>query len=177
VVELDLGLQVQTAGYREAAAGLRALADKGVTNAVRRGLRSVAKPLGQDMIAGGAAQMPHRGGLSDRVAQSKVSLRIGMTGGNPSVEIQLAQRQGYQLGDMDKGKLRHPVFERHHSPRSVMHKGRRRRVMGPRMPVRWVGQTVPAKAFTTPFEQGAPKVRAALVREVQSAVNKAMGGS
>lgn len=175
MTRVPVGIDVDTAGYRRAVVGLRVLADKGLTNAVRRGLRDVAKPLGDDMIAGGARAMPHRGGLSARVASSRVGLRTGMTGGNPSVEIQLRQPQGYRLDAMDKGRIRHPVFEGHHLARTATHKGRKYRVQGPRLRSRWVGQNVPAKSLTTPFLEGAPKVRQSLVREVQKAVDEAVG--
>lgn len=177
MARLDVGLQVDTADYRRAAAGLRVLADRGLNNAVRRGLREVAKPLGQDMVAGGAAKMPHRGGLSARVAGSSVGLRAGIAGSSPSVEILLRQPSGYRLDQMDAGRLRHPVFERGHLAKRKTYKGRRYLNQGPRLERRWVQQAVPAKAFTTPFLEGAPKVRAALVRQVQKAVDEAMGGA
>ena len=176
MARLGIGVHAESAEFRRAAVAFRILADKGLTNALRRGLRDVAKPLGEDMIRGGAAAMPHRGGLSARVAASTVGQRNVLAGGNVGVELLLRQRQGYRLDQMDAGKLRHPVFERGHMAQTVMHRGKKRRMQGPRLQRRWVQQAVPAKSFTTPFEQGAPKVRAALVREISKAVDEAMGG-
>lgn len=120
--------------------------------------------------------MPHRGGLSARVAASTVGQRNVLMGGSPGVELLLRQREGYRLDQMDAGRLRHPVFARGHMAQTVTHRGKKRRMQGPRLQRRWVSQAVPAKAFTTPFEEGAPKVRAALVREINKAVDEAMGG-
>lgn len=172
MAQLPIRVSAETVGFREAAASLRALADKGLTKAVRKGLREVAKPLGEDMIRGGAAAMPKRGGLSDRVAHSTVGQRNTLAGGNVGVELLLRQRNGYRLDQMDAGRLRHPVFERGYLARTVTHKGKKYAMQGPRLERRWVGQAVPAKGFTTPFLEGAPKVRAALVRTIQQAFDE-----
>ena len=101
----------------------------------------------------GAAAMPRRGGLSARVAASTVSLRTaGGLGAGARIEVALRTREGYDLGGMDRGLIRHPVFDTG----------------------AWVAQAVPAKAFSNAFDRGAPKVRRALEREIDRALDEIM---
>ena len=111
-----------------------------------RAFREAAKPLGQKIVERGAATLPHRGGLSARVAQSKVTQSNATTGKNPKVMLRVKTREGYDLKAMDRGQLRHPVYGR---------------------PV-WVRQNVPAGEFTKPFEQGSEDVR----RQVLAALER-----
>lgn len=144
-----------TDDFKRAAQALTGLGDRGVRLATQKGLRASAKPLGEDMVRGGAADMPHRGGLSARVAASQVRVLASLTGGNPRVVISLRTREGYRLKAMDQGNLRHPVFAR---------EGRK---------TTWVRQTVPAGGFSDAFAAGAPMVRRDLTRQVQQALDAA----
>lgn len=139
-----------TEDFLRAAQALNDLGDREVRKAVYRGFRDAAKPLGQRMVEAGAAAMPKRGGLSARIAASKVGIRNATTGRNPKVEINLRTAQGYDLQAMDRGQLRHLVFARAGVKRV------------------WVRQNVPAKSFSNEFEAGAPSVRERLLRELNS---------
>ncbi|MGZ4559482.1 MAG: hypothetical protein ACXVGQ_00365 [Mycobacteriaceae bacterium] len=141
-----------TEKFLQAAHALNEAGDKELRKAVYRGFRDAAKPLGERMVRAGAAAMPKRGGLSARVAGSKIGIRNATTGRNPKVEIQLKTAQGYDLKGMDRGEVRHPVFAR---------AGRKR--VWARAP-----QRVPVGSFTAAFEEGAPGVRERIVRELQS---------
>jgi hypothetical protein len=141
--------------FKRAANALTGLGDKQLRLATGRGLRTAAKPLGEAMVRAGAADMPRRGGLSARVAASKVGVTASLTGANPRVLIRLRTRQGDDLSGMDRGQVRHPVFSR---------AGRR---------PTWVRQSVPAGSFTRAFNAGAPQVREALSRQIQQVVNAA----
>lgn len=123
--------------FKKAAQALNAAADKTLRREVYAGFRRAAKPLGIRVIASASEEMPHRGGLSMRIAASKMGQANSTTGRNPSVTLNFRSAQGYDLAAMDKGMLRHPVFGQ-----SV-----------------WVTQPIRAGAFTRPFNAGADGVR------------------
>ena len=148
------GFQIEgTEQFRAAAKALNELGDREVRKAVYRSFREIAKPLGEAARDSGAEAMPHRGGLSARVAASKVGIRNSTTGRNPGVAIILTTREGYKLGYLNQGSLRHPVF------------GHRKT---------WRGQTVPAGKFTEGFEKGADKVRAKVIDALETTTSEAM---
>lgn len=140
-----------TAAFHKAARALNEAGDRQLKLAFGRGLRAAAKPLGDQMVQGLAAKMPRRGGLSARVAGSKVSIRASTAGSNPRVTLSLADAQKDQLGGMDAGTVRHPVY------------GRRA----------WVAQRVPSGGAREAFDRGAPVVREQVVRELNAALRNA----
>lgn len=143
-----------TQEFVKAAHALNDLGNRKVRLAVYKGFRNSARPLGQSMVRAGAAAMPKRGGLSERVASSSVGISNATTGRNPRVELRLKTPQGYDLKAMDAGELRHPVFARANAKRT------------------WVRQGVPAGSFTAAFEEGAPGVRAELIRELNTVIDE-----
>lgn len=128
--------------------------EKDTKRRLRKAIRDVAKPLGQETIAAGAAAMPHRGGLSARVAAAKPGISNLLGSANPRVAIRLTNKQRDSLKAMDQGLLRHPVFARD---------GRKRA---------WVSQHVPADAFSDAFQAGAPRVRAAALEAATEVLNQ-----
>ena len=116
--------------------------DRKLNNGIRRRLREVAKPLGSEVRDTLAESMPRRGGLSAMIGRSKVSV-------SPRVEIRV-RSAGHDLEAMDAGMLRHPTFG--HKP--------------------WVGQSVPSGSAAKALEAGAPKVRDALMREVETLLDE-----
>ena len=145
------GLEIRGADdWRRLARGLKG-SDAPLRRHIRKGLRDVGKPLGIDMRTAGAAAMPKRGGLSARVARSSVTLRTaGGLGAGARIEVALRTKEGYDLGAMDRGLIRHPVFDTG----------------------AWVAQAVPANSFSDAFDRGAPKVRVALAREIDRALDE-----
>lgn len=136
----------QAAAFRAAAQALNEAADKELRKQVYAAFRKASKPLGETVIREGSAKMPHRGGLSARLATAKLSQSNSTTGRNPGITLRIKSREGYELPALDRGRLRHPVF------------GRRRR---------WVLQRVPARAFSTPFEQGREQVANEVTRALE----------
>lgn len=130
-------------------------AEKPLRLAVNKSLREIAKPLGEDMLRGGADAMPRSGGLSARVRNSGVTMGTlrGGSGASARIEIRLKSREGYDLTALDRGQLRHPVFGR-----------------GP-----WVSQSVPSGKFMEPFNEAAPKVRDELATEIAKALDQIAG--
>ncbi|HQA14618.1 MAG TPA: hypothetical protein PLD94_10625 [Ornithinibacter sp.] len=122
--------------------------DRKLNNGIRRRLREVAKPLGSEVRDTLAESMPRRGGLSAMIGRSKVSVSSTSDTGE-RVEIRV-RSAGHDLEAMDAGMLRHPTFG--HKP--------------------WVGQSVPSGSAAKALEAGAPKVRDALMREVETLLDE-----
>jgi len=119
--------------------------DRKLNNGIRRRLREVAKPLGSEVRDTLAGSMPRRGGLSAMIGRSKVS--VSSTSASMHIRVRSA---GHDLEAMDAGMLRHPTFG--HKP--------------------WVGQSVPSGSAAKALEAGAPKVRDALMREVETLLDE-----
>lgn len=146
-----------TADFIKAARALNEAGDRELRKAVYRGFRTAAMPLGQRMIAGLAADMPKRGGLSARIAASKAGIRNATTGSNPRVVITLRSPSGTKLKPLNEGNLKHPVFARKGSDRKSF---------------RWVMQSVPSGAATRAFNEGAPAVRAVVIRDLNQVIDE-----
>ncbi|HEY2088601.1 MAG TPA: hypothetical protein VGH54_21600 [Mycobacterium sp.] len=138
-----------TEAFLAAAQALNEAGDKELRKEVYAAFRRVAKPLGERMIAEGAAELPHRGGLAARVAAARLSQSNATTGRNPAVAIKLKVREGYNLRTFDQGTIRHRVFGSN----------------------RWVAQSIRAGAFTRPFEAGADQVRKELIAALEKVAN------
>lgn len=139
------------ASFQLAAKALADLGDAKLKRALLKGMREAAAPVGRDMVAGLAGRMPRRKGLAGRVQGATPVVQIRAAGSSPRVMIGLRSDEGYDLGALDRGALRHPVYGR-----------------GP-----WVTQPVPAKGATEAFERDAPRVRDSIVREVTAAIQSA----
>ena len=126
--------------------------DRKLNNGIRRRLREVAKPLGTEVRDEFAAAMPSSGGLSALLAGSKVSVSTMGASKHPRVEIRV-RLAGHDLESMDAGKLRHPVFAR-------------------KKPWTWTEQAVPSGTAAEALQAGAPKVRDALMREVETLLDE-----
>jgi hypothetical protein len=147
-----------TEQFKAAAQALNEAADKLLRKEVYAAFRTAARPLGETIVKQGAAALPKKGGLSARVAAAKVGQSNATTGKNPKVAISIRTREGYALAAMDRGILRHKVFNTG----------------------RWVTQKITPGAFTKPFEAGADDVRkevlAALVRVAEQIKAGTAGG-
>lgn len=121
-------------------------ADKPLRASIAKSLRASAAELAKEVPRLGAEKMPKRGGLAARLAQARNGVTVSLSGPKVSVSIRAKSVEGYALRKIDEGFVRHPVY----GHRSA-----------------WVGQRVPAHAFSDAFEKGAPSVRTALARAVQ----------
>jgi hypothetical protein len=141
--------------FKAAAQALNAAADKGLRTELYAAFRAAAKPLGEKVIAQGAAEMPKAGGLSARVAAAKVAQSNATTGKNPKVALSLKTREGYALKKFDAGEIRHRVFGSG----------------------RWVVQKIRPGAFTRPFEAGAGDVRKEVLKALERVAEQIRSGS
>lgn len=121
------------AAFKAAALALNEAGDKDLRNEVYATFRRITKPLGEKVIAGGAAEMPKHGGFAAQVAAAKMGQSNATTGRNPGIALSFRTKPSHNLKTVDDGILRHPVFARSGATRV------------------WVQQHVPAKAFTNPF--------------------------
>ena len=140
-----MAVVVQGAEQFHALATRLKTADKPIRLAVRRGLRTIARPLGVQMRNSGAAAMP--GELAGIVRGTGVSIAL-LGGRSATVQIRLKLR-AHDVEAMNRGQLRHPTFG--HSP--------------------WVSQSVQAGTFMRPFLMAGPMVRAELNREIARALD------
>lgn len=141
-------LDVDISDYKAFAAKLKG-AEKSVARSLRKRLRDAGKPLAQGVVEDGPEGLPSSGGLADWLRQSKGS--VSMT--QSRLEIKLARGGRHDLGAINRGQLRHPLYGN-------------RRV--------WVVQSVASgtydKAFEKHAEQALPEVERVLddiMREIQ----------
>lgn len=160
-------------------------ADKAIAKQVRAELADAAKPFGEEVIRDGSDSMPRRGGLRELLQQGgRVSLRTRSDG----VYVALQNRDGVQLGALNKGSLRHPVFARAGmSSREAgalvdeavrasggrLKYGRRRAVSRARNAGRvWVAQTVSADTYTGAAEKRIDEVRPRVEQAIENALKE-----
>lgn len=82
-------------------------ADKVIRKEMLQGIRTAAKPLTAKARAG-AADLPRRGGLAALVGRSRFSVQTKTAARTAGVRI--VARNTHDIGGMDRGRLRHPVF-------------------------------------------------------------------
>lgn len=116
------------------------------------GLNRATKPLKQSAKASAAARLPHRGGLAQRVARSRLSTRS--RSGGPRVGVRIEATGMQQLALIDRGRVIHPTYG-----------GRPR-----------VAQSVNPGWFTLPMEAGAPLARRELDQAIQMVIRKIEAG-
>lgn len=134
-------MQLDVADYRDLAGRLKG-AEAPVRNALRRRIRSAAKPIGDYTVLHGADPMPVRGGLQTLLRQARVGVSI--TGTSLAINLRPRGGGGGQLKAINEtGRLRHPVF------------GKRRVV---------VTQDVPARSYDEAFEAGVMELAGDLER-------------
>ena len=139
------GFEVHAADYQKAARALKN-ADRDIRLEYTRTVRAIAKPLGQQVLEAGAEKLPHKGGLSDRVAAAKVLVSATQM----RAVVSLKTAEGYDLRAMNRGRLRHPTYG--HKP--------------------WVSQDIEPGVFTAAFEERAPVARAALLAAGERSLRK-----
>jgi len=142
------------AAFRAAAQALREAGDKDLRREVSASLREVTKPFGARIIRHGAVEMPHRGGLSARLAKARMTQTNAMNGRSPGIGMRFKVREGYDLAALDKGNLKHPVFARPGRPRV------------------WATQRVPRDAYTREFLAGRDQVAGELVHTLESVTER-----
>lgn len=123
---------------------LRDLQDKGLTRELTKALNRATDELKREAKDEAGKRLPQRGGLAQRVAQSKLSTRR-RSGRNPGIRITAKGLD--QLEAMDRGFVKHPVW----GNRDV-----------------WVTQEITPGWFSDPMEQGRPEV----ARRIEQALDE-----
>lgn len=154
---------------------LKEAGDKDLQKQVSAALRGEAKPLGARVLARGAEEMPHRGGLAARVADiGRVGVSSALRGRVASVQV-ILRNKGVDLKSMDAGIVRHPVFLRNRTDllRRKTVRGKGGHILGgeDRKDWTWVRQSVPAGAFRRAFEAESAEVQQAALKAAQAVLD------
>lgn len=110
---------------------LKVAGDKELRKGLLREIRGATTPLRAAIKASAMDKLPKHGGVNAFVASSRITSRTRLTGKSVGVTI-VGTKAGHDLGKIDEGLLRHPVF------------GRRKG--------KWVDQSVTPGFFTEPIE-------------------------
>lgn len=106
------GLKVEGGDQLRALAVELKAADRALWLATARNLRAIAKPAAAAVQAEERRVLPKRGGLNERVASTKIGVRV--TTGSRSAGVRLVQGKkvvpGFMGGENDTGTIRHPVY-------------------------------------------------------------------
>ena len=94
---------------RRLAARLQDTGDRELRLALLRKLRSAAKPVVPKIHAHAGEILPRRGGFAAKIAAEPITVRTRLSAKAVNVKIR-SVRSNRQLRDMDRGRLRHPVF-------------------------------------------------------------------
>jgi hypothetical protein len=138
------GLRINAAEYVRFAALVKTF-DRKVRNGIRKRIRESARAFGPEIVQEGAEPLPDRGGVEAAVVAKGRAPTVAQT--STGVRLVLGKKKGPQIGRMNEGNLRHPVF------------GRRKA---------WVDQPVPAGSWTAAAEARLPKLRDAVRAEMES---------
>lgn len=134
---------VSAEDYARFAAALKG-ADKAVARAIRKRIREESVPIGEHVVREGSADMPSRGGLSERLAAGRPTVSILAKGAS------IGLRRGGNYATLNRGILRHPVW------------GTKK----------WVAQPVPAETYTAAFEDLPPESRERLSEIITDAMKE-----
>lgn len=140
---------------------LRQSGDKQLKKDLTRALREAAKPMVADARQAAKERLPHRGGLADRVARSRITVRVRTSGRQVGVRIVAngPKDQGgvpVNIRALNAGKFRHPVYAR----------GADREKWA------WVEQDIRPGWFDEPLTRRGPRVRGALVIAIDDFTRK-----
>lgn len=87
---------------------LKRIGDNDLRKEMLRGIRTATKPMVAAAKESAHDELPKAGGLNEIVARSKFSTRTRTAGRSPGVRVVAAS--GINVGSIDRGRLRHPVF-------------------------------------------------------------------
>ena len=125
-------------------------APKELRSELYRGINRAAKPLKNDVKASARKRLPRKGGLNKKIAGTKIATKRRVSG--DSAGVRLVGTSGYDIGSINRGRIRHLTYG--HKP--------------------WVNQVVPKGFWTDPLVAGAPKVQAE-VQDVMDTITKQLG--
>lgn len=136
--------------FAAVAKALKQVGDKELQKELYSSINRATKPMRAEAKKSAEQNLPRSGGLNKRVARARMSTRR-RAGRNPGVKIVATGMS--QLGLIDRGRVRHPVF------------GHRDRM---------VNQSIPQARdwFTKPMEDGAKDVRREIVKTLDDIAKK-----
>ena len=117
-----------------------------LTRRLNRAVNEAVKPLKRELPGSARRILPRRGGLGERVATTKISVRKQRWG------VSIVAKNKYNLAKLDEGQVRHPDIRTAHRPRSEWV---------------WVQQRVRPGWFSEPAE----RLKPAVTRQVQKALD------
>lgn len=101
------GLQVNAADYEKFYKETAQMSGR-LRTRVRKRVRDSGKKYGREIVEQGAENLPSGGGLADAVAAKGRNPTVALT--STGARLVLGKKKGPQIGRMDEGNLRHPVF-------------------------------------------------------------------
>ena len=155
-------LRIDAEEYVAFAAKLKTMEPK-IRNGVRKRIRESAKAFGPEIVREGAEPLPDRGGVEAYVVARGKSPTVAQT--STGVRLVLGKKKGPQIGRMNEGNLRHPVFGVWHKTKSGVSVKSQPHL---RWTWKWVGQEVPAGSWTEAAEKHLPEMREAVRKEMES---------
>jgi hypothetical protein len=126
---------------------IREVGDKELRLALTRAIREATAPTKALIKEQQLAVLPKRGGLNVAVARNRISNRVRMSMKDPGVQITITA--DYDVGAINRGKVRHPVFAR---------KGKKRT---------WVTQEVTPGSITGAIDETKVMVQEQIQRELK----------
>lgn len=156
------GLRINAEEYVAFAAKLKTMEPK-IRNGVRKRIRESAKAFGPEIVKEGAVPLPDRGGVEAYVVARGKSPTIAQTA--TGVRLVLGKKKGPQIGRMNEGNLRHPVFGVWHKTKSGVTVKSEPRL---RWTWKWVGQDIPAGSWTAAAKDHEDALREAVRKEMDS---------
>lgn len=135
--------EIRIEGVEQLAALSKRLRDSGERDLKRefnRSLRDASKkPISR--AKSNASRLPHKGGLAEKVAKSRITQKNRLSARNPTLAIQATN--DVNLWRLDRGRIRHPVY-------------------GDRD--KWVTQDVPSGWWSDAMKESEPEVRRGLAK-------------
>ena len=121
----------------------------GLRRDLLRGIKTAANPVLDDVRASASAELPKAGGLAERVAGSKFTVQVRT--GAKTAGVRIRGQSGWNIGRMNRGILRHPVF----GNRDV-----------------WVEQSITPGWFDHPIQARAEPIRLAVVAVIDDVARR-----
>lgn len=154
--------QLEALGRRLKAAGGGAMdlgAARSLKNELLRGIRNSNKGTIKKIRDAARSELPHSGGLADRVAASSIGTRTRLSGQQAGVTITGTNKNIKNLRKIDEGALRHPVFARAENRKHWA----------------WASQSVRPGWFSKSIEADLPHIRTEIEKAMSDVTRKIEG--
>lgn len=141
---------------------LKEAGERGLSRELNKSLNTAVKPLKMELPKSARRVLPSRGGLAERIAKSKISIRKKPNG------LVLVAKNDYQLAKMDNpGVIRKPVFPRRSRLQRVTGRNKgRAKLQTNRKKWAWESQRIKPGWFSEPTARAGKQI----TTEVENAV-------